>query len=258
MARAARSTALAPQVRPDLLLTEDEADLSSAAVDAFTIAIGGRTALLDTLVVADGTPEVHQIVRLLVDPRYGGWSLRRICALAGLTIADLFTAYRKALLVKAHLQATRLVTDNLVAVVDDVMKRSQPYEATCETCNGSASVTPEPTKLIPNPIAAPCLTCKGTGTLRCLPDLDRQKLALELGQLVQSRAGINIQQNSVSLTPGGAGGGGGAPGALEQLQQAVQAVLYPRASSTGESAEAPRAPIEAEIVDAPLGEASAP
>lgn len=226
MARKSVGGALAPSLRPDRALTPEEADLSSAAVDAFTVALGGRDVLLDTLAIADGTPEVHKIVTLLLDPRYGGWSLRRICAQAGLTIADLFGAYRKALVVKAHLQATRVVTEHLVAVVDDVMKRAQPYEITCPPCRGTGTYTPEPSKRVPNPTPGPCEPCQGTGRLLQTPDLDRQKVALELGQLLQQRGGLTVQQNNLSL-PGG-GGAIGTPGALEQLQQAVHEVLYPQ------------------------------
>jgi len=247
MAKPARAT-LAPQVRPDLSLTPDEADLSSAAVDAFTVAIGGRQALLDTLAVADGTPEVHKIVTLLVDGRYGGWSLRRICAFAGLSIADLFAAYRKALVVKAHLQATRIVTDNLVAVVDDVMRRAQPYEICCEACRGTGTYTPEPTKAQPNPSPLPCDACTATGRRLAVPDIDRQKVALELGQLLQQRGGLTLQQlqqNNLTLPSGGSIG---APGALEQLQQAVHEVLYPRATGQPPLSAGP-SPVEGTIVE---------
>jgi len=225
MGRKPATGAMVPAIRPDLSLSPEEADLSSAAVDAFTVAVGGRQALLDTLAVADGTPEIHQIVNFLIDARYADWSLRRICAQAGLTIADLFVAYRKALLVRAHLQATRVVTENLVQVVEDVMRRARPYEVTCDACQGTGSITPEPSKAMPNPEPGPCPPCAGTGRLLAIPDLDRQKVALELGQLLQQRSGISIQQNSLTLPPGSSPT---APGALEQLQQAVHASLYSR------------------------------
>lgn len=237
---------LVPALRPDLSLTPEEADLSSAAIDAFTVAIGGRAELLHALLVADGTPEVHKIVNLLIDPRYGGWSLRQICALGGLTIADLFTSYKKALLVRAHLQATRTVVAQLPAVVADLMERSRPYEVTCDRCGGLGAVTPEPTKATPNPTPGPCGPCRGTGKLLCLPDLDRQKVALELAQLLQQRGGINLQQNNLTLPAGG--GGSGAPGPLEQLQQAVHEVLYPRARIEVEAA--PRPPVVDGVVAA--------
>lgn len=217
---------LVPATRPDLSLSSAEADLSSAAVEAFAVALGGRQALLESLTVAGGTPDIDKITNLLLDPRYGGWSLRRLCRAAGLTIADLFLAYKKALLVRAHLQATKIVADQLVQVVTDVMRRSQPYEAICEGCKGLGQVTAEPSTKHPNPSPLPCPACGGLGRRTYLPELDRQKVALELGQLLQ-KSGINIQQNSLLLPAGGASST--TPGALEQLQQAVNEVLYPRA-----------------------------
>lgn len=232
--------------RPAVALSAVEADLAGAAIDQFAATLGGRAALLDTLSVANGSPEIDQIARLLDDPRYAGWSLRRLCHLAGITVADLFSAYRKALIVRAHVEATRKIVDALPGVVADVMARSQPYQETCRDCQGTTRYTPEPTKKEPNPVAEPCRACQATGTITILPDLDRQKVALELGQLLQSRTGISIQQNTLSLPP--AGGGAGV-GTLESLQQAVQAVLYPRAVP-----RSPEPPIatEGEIVDQPV------
>lgn len=239
---------LVPAVRPDLSLSAKEADLSAAALDAFTVALGGRQAVLDALLVASGNPEVDRITTLLIDPSYGGMSLRRLCTLAGLTVADLFVAYRKALLAKAHLQATKVVSDQLVKVVDDVMRRSQPYELTCGACEGLGTITPEPSKKQPNPSPERCRACQGRGKVTMEPDLDRQKVALELGQLLQTRGGITVQQNSLHLPAGGAGGGGA--GMLEQLQQAVHEVLYPRPRQSDPEpvVDATAPPLEGEVV----------
>ena len=210
--------------RPDLALTPEEADLSTAAIAAFTTAIGGRAKLLETLQVASDAPEVDGVVTLLMDPRYGGWSLRRICKAANLTIADLFAAYKKALIVKAHLQATQVVATHLVAVVDDVMKRSQPHEVACEGCHGMGTI---PLAVAGQPPApTECPACKGSGHVIAQPDLDRQKVALELGQLLTKGGGINLQQNT--LVAGGGGSATFGPGALDQLQQAVGEILTPR------------------------------
>lgn len=250
---ASKRVALVPALRPDLSLTDAEADLSAAAVDAFTVAIGGRQALLDALVVASGSADVDKVTNLLIDPRYGGWSLRRICALAGLSVADLFRAYQKALVVKAHLQATRIVTAQLTHVVDDIMRRSRPHDETCDSCEGTGTYTPEPSKKEPNPEPRSCPACRGRGSVHCQPDLDRQKVALELGQLIQRQGGISIAQNNLTL-PAGASSPT-APGALEQLQQAVHETLYPRARPLP-AASAPHAetPIDAEVLPDDEGE----
>jgi hypothetical protein len=232
-----------PAIRPPAHLTAEETDLSAAAIDAFTVAVGGRQQLLDTLAVANGAPDIDKVHRLLIDPSYAAWSLRKICRLAGLTVADLFVAYKKALIVRAHLEATQVIMGELVGVVQDVMARAQPQLHTCDTCHGTATYTPEPTKKRPNPEPIPCPTCKATGTVTEWPELDRQKVALELGQLLTSKAGILVQQNTL-VAPGG---GMGAPGPLETLQQAVQDVLYPRAVPSDRATTA-EPPIDAEIL----------
>jgi len=221
-----------------LSLTPEETDLSAAAVDAFTVALGGRSAVLDALQVANGTPEVDQITKLLIDPCYAGWSLRKLCALAGLTIADLFTAYKKAMLVKAHLRATRVVTDHLVQVVEDVMRRSQPHTIPCEGCGGRGTLAP-PAGAPALSIPVTCSRCQGDGTLLQQPDLDRQKLALELGQLVTKGGGITLTQQTL-VAPGNGFG----PGAIDQLQQAVATILTPRSRRAPPVIEATLIPAE--------------
>jgi hypothetical protein len=190
------------------------------------VALGGRAVLLETLQIANGTPEVDKILRLLDDPSYGGWTLRRLCNMAGLTIADLFKAYKSALLVKAHLQATKIVVDALPAVVDDVMRRSQPHEIPCEVCHGVGA----------------CKVCHDTGHILQPPELDRQKVALELGQLLTKGGGINLTQNQSTLVaPSGTGHGFGS---IDQLQQVVAEILTPRARR-------PSVVVEAQIVPGP-------
>jgi hypothetical protein len=229
MAKLSRGDALLPAAtRRETTLTPAEADLSASAIETFTKAVGGREALVEALSVASEAPEVEKIVLLLLDPRYETMTLRRICQMAGLTVADLFAAYRKAAIAEAHIKAAPIIAGKLVAVVDDVMTRGAPYEVPCTACAGLGTSTPEPTKDQPNPSLGPCRTCRGGGKLLAFPDLDRQKLALELGQLTTRSGGINIQQNLIAERAGSA-----APGALEQLQQAVGDILFNRPASGG-------------------------
>lgn len=224
-------------------LTPQEADLSASAIEAFTVALGGRDQLLQALLVADGSPDVDQVTNLLLDPRYAGWSLRKLCEMAGLTVADLFAAYKKSLLVKAHLEATRIVVQQLSAVVADVMARAQPFTVICEACHGLGSQTPDPTPAAPNPTPAPCPACRGTGQVLQAPDLDRQKVALELGQLLVKSGGITLSQQTL-VAPGASATVYGS-GALDQLQQAVGEILTPR---TRRPSGTP-APVDATIVE---------
>jgi len=216
--------ALTRRPRPDLHLTADEQDLSSAAVETFAAELGGRDGLLQVLAIGGQGGDLDTITTLLADPRYAGWSLRRICAKAGLTITELFTAYKSALLTRAQLASARVVARRLVGVVDDVMTRAQPHPVPCEACGGTGQTTLPPSAPDKRPEPMGCPTCQGKGTVTRLPDLDRQKVALELGQLLDRKGGISIQQNTLVAPPAAA-----APGALEQLQIAVQEMLYPRA-----------------------------
>lgn len=254
--RTSSGSALVPAAaitRPETRLTPEEADLSAAAIETFATAVGGRDALARALIVADAAPEVSRIVDLLIDPRYADFTVRRLCRDAGLTVVELFAAYKKALFVRAHLDAARAITSQLVGVVDDVMKRAQPYPIDCPRCQGVGQVTSEPTKDAPNPSPQVCDTCRGGGKLLQLPDLDRQKLALELGQLV-AKSGVSIafglQQNlHLPASPGG----GRQAGALEALQQAVGEILYPR---PGRAVEPPvDDPVDGTVVGADTGDA---
>jgi hypothetical protein len=206
----------------DILLSDQEATANGAAIDALVQALGGRPALLDTLAVAADAPEVEHIVSLLIDPRYDRTSLRSLCHLAGLTVVDLFAAVKKAMITKAHLVAYKAITDALVPVVEDVMKRAAPYEITCYGCGGEKTVmNPD----APTGDRITCPDCRGLGKLLQLPDLDRQKLALELGQLVQKSAGLQIQQNTLNLPPGVGSDGAKVGGTLVELQHAVRELL---------------------------------
>lgn len=217
--------------RPDgsgiTTLTLEEADLSAGAVMEFERALGGRDALIDVLAVADGAPEVAKVINLLLDTRYESFSLRRICLMTGLTVADFFAAYKKASIVRAHIQTAPIIAAKLVGVVEDLMTRAQPHYLTCMVCRGTGSITPEPTKEKPNPGPEPCKSCVD-GKQLVLPDLDRQKLALEVAELIKPRGGMVFNQANL-LNAGGGDRGLGSPGALEQLQQAASAVLFSRA-----------------------------
>jgi hypothetical protein len=181
------------------LLTDAELDANAGAVDAVIKALGGKGQILDTLAIAADAPEVEKVVALLLDPRYDGFSLRRLCQLAGLTVVDLFAAYKKAMVVQAHLLAYQTISARILPVVEDVMRRAAPYEIPCDECGGSAQVAVDAADGSRQTVS--CKVCAGQGKLVQLPDLDRQKLALELAQLVQKSAGISIQQNQVVTPP---------------------------------------------------------
>jgi hypothetical protein len=197
MPRLAPSALVPAAARAPELLTDVETELNIRAVEQFTAQLGGREQLTSALAVAEGDVGVEKVLTYLLDPRYDRWSLPRICRLAGLTIADFFIAYKRAVLAKAHIEATHIIAANLPPIVEDVMRLA-----------------------------------------RTEPTVERQKLALELGQLTEKRGGIVVQQNAIAATVSNH-----APGALEQFQQVVGDLLFsPRKKAP---------PIETEEEDLP-------
>jgi hypothetical protein len=187
--------------RQTSILTKEEAAASEAALDALVHVLGGKVQLLDTLAVACDVPEVEALLKLFLDPHHEKISLRMLCSMAGLTVVDLFSAYKKAMVVKAQLVAYQAITDAILPVVQDVMKRAAPYTIPCYDCAGSGSVK-DPEAKEGDPVQVTCPTCAGRKELLQLPDLDRQKVALELAQLVQKGTfGINLQQNNMTVPP---------------------------------------------------------
>lgn len=210
-----RSALVPTATRTATALTERELDLSGDAIETFAKAVGGRAKLLQVLAISDTDNSTDKVVNCLLDDEFDSWSLRKICTYAGITIADLFASYKKALFVQAHIEAAHLITRRLPPIIADVMERALPGTAECPRCHGIPTTLDCP----------PCPQCEGSGTIPTEPDLDRQKLALELGRLLERKAGVVMQQNNLA-TATAALANPASPGSLEQLQQAVGELLF--------------------------------
>jgi hypothetical protein len=238
---------------PASLVSEDEAlavDVAADAIHGFEKALGGRRAFIEALAI-DGSPAIRVLLSLLLDSHYDRYSLGQLAVHAKIGLTDLLRAYRNNRLARAQILAVDRIAARLPAVVEDVMRRAMPHEGQCSICRGTGKVLPEPTKRRPDPTPVKCGVCNGKGTRMILPDLERQKLALEIGELLRvPKNGPTVLQQ-FNFPGGGSGpvpGSSLVPGALEQMQQAVARVLYdPR-----RPIELP--PIEAEAV--PEGERS--
>ena len=190
------------------VLTDPDGLLHAEAIETFAKAVGGRERLADTLAVAGVSSEIEQITTLLLDPRYATWTLSRLCRMAGITVAQLFAAYRKASFARAHIEASHTIATRLPAVVSDVMDKALSD-----------------------------------------PTVERHKLALEVGQLLEKKGGLIVQQNNLAQTAIATG-----PGSLEQLQQAVGDVLFgPRRTAVAvDPVPDPTEPDDPEDEDDPL------
>lgn len=212
--------------------------------------VGGRAAVVGLLSLAPLTKDLQYVLGILGDPQQQGKSLAECCALANVLPGDLLKHLAAAALVRGKIQAAQRIGSGIPAVIEDIMRRAAPYEEACADCQGTASITPDPTPETPNPVPQPCDTCRGSGRLRYLPTLETQKLAVELAQLLPKSGGLQIavQQNNHQ---GSTGGGTMGMGALERLQLATDRVIYEgegRGRPPGETEEGEDQEVEGEVL----------
>lgn len=213
--------------------------------------LGGRDALVGMLALAPLTPDLHFILGLLGDPRSKGQSLAAICAMGNVLPGELLRQLASAALLRGKVLAQQKIATGIAAVAEDVMRRAAPYEDVCNGgCSGTGSITQDPSPTNPNPGPEPCEVCRGTGKLIYRPDLERQKLAIEMAQLLPKSGGINIlnQQNN----QGGSVSGG--QGLAEQVTKLTDRILY----GSGTLEEAQERPVIDSAADPGAEHARAP
>jgi hypothetical protein len=184
--------------------------------------LGGREALMGVLALNTRSQALTELMGLLADPLHDRDNLGVLCFQAGVTTGDLLSAYQSGLMHFAQTLAKREVAEHLPAVTRDVMVRAQPIEESCWPCRGTGIILIPATKTEPE-VEEACNTCQGTGRVTRIPELDRQKAALDLGEMFPKKGGLSIgvQQINNQGQPAPTAGG-----TLEKLQQAVSAVLY--------------------------------
>lgn len=197
-------TSLAP-ARPDsaTLATYDQAAVAKA-VDALEVAAGGRAKLIAALLGAPPSDDLAYVVNLIASPDMDARKLSQICRAGKITVGELLEAYKRGVYAQMQLQVMSRIAEHTPAVVEDVLLRAQPHQITCFACKGSL-VTPNPkADQKDEPPVLPCTVCLDanrvpTGLIEVLPDLDRQKLALDLANLLpkkQPMIAIDARQQS--------------------------------------------------------------
>jgi RecJ-like exonuclease len=124
----------------------------------------------------------------------------------------------------AHVRSTRIIADQLPIVTADVMRLAQTHEIYCPTCRGDGTVEELDADGHSTGNSVVCDACRGTGKILEASDIDRQKLALEIGELLKKdiKHQTTIVDASQHLTTTFM-----ASTSLERLQQAVRDTLYP-------------------------------
>src|SRR5678815_5384007 len=171
----------------------------------FEKAVGGRGKILEILSHSQGSgPDLDQLLGMIADPRNDEKNLATICMIAGVGFPKLLVLFRDAGVARAQLAAMRRVWDTLPEVAGDVMARSVTHLIKCGACGGSGKLTEvhftKPKKgEVPDPpqqLEIMCDGCQGTGAREAQPDLERQKLALEIGGMIKRGPGaVNVQVN---------------------------------------------------------------
>jgi hypothetical protein len=215
------------------------------ACKTFETAVGGRGALVAHLAHGDLKARDDLLVGAIADPRNDVHSLARICMLYGLKFADLLQLFRGAGFVKAQLAAMQKVWTKLPDVAGDVMDRSVPHNIVCSTCAGEKTVHKK--KYAGKELEEwdeTCEDCAGRGFLQAQPRLDTQKVALQLGGLL-NKEGVGVQVN-VSQAQGQMAG---MDQGFADFFRRSDRVLYPEMEEAEE-------PVEAEVVSEEEAEAS--
>jgi hypothetical protein len=201
----------------------------SRTLNAVERELGGREELLRVLDLAPVTTPIANLRTLLANPANRKTVLAQLALRADVSTGEILKAYQAGVKLYAQTLAAREVAIQLPQVTKDVMARALPQHVECLACHGSKK----------DDDGKKCLPCHGKGWITEIPDLDRQQVALELGDLMPKKGGGNI---AIGITNNPSGGSPNASpgGFLETLQQAVAQVLYTTPSRP--------APIEAEIV----------
>lgn len=152
----------------------------AVAIDQLEATLGGRDKLIDALVGLPDAAGLDYVVGLFADPRSDCRKLSELCRAGGVSVGEVLEAVKRGLLLAPTLQAMRTVAEKLPPVVEDVMLRAAPHHIPCGACAGLTTVAGATIDSPP----VPCPTCRGLGTTLILPDLDRQKVALDLARLL--------------------------------------------------------------------------
>lgn len=219
------------------------------AVDQFEADLGGRGKLVEILAGLAPDDKLVETLGLLADPSNDQIPLSRLCRAGGITLAELYEATRKGILVKPLLLALHQMADKIAPIVEDIMQRAAPHDVPCPNCQGtctSPGATPDAPPIV-------CTACKGSGVTRVLPELDRQKLALELARLLPKKGVDTVVMGAGSV----ANLGGGTVGSMSSLLTAThQLPARPKSVGRGRTPRVPNA--GAPVVTSPADVAGSP
>lgn len=195
-----------------------------AASDALESDLGGRETIVATLLTSPIPPDLEGLVALLADPAHAVTPLYQVAQLGGSSLPAFLHVYQTAILQRARLASLQHVAQGLPAVAEGSMVLATVREDTCRRCKGIGTIHRTgriPKGQTPEDRIVECPGCHGAGSTTITPKVDQQRLALELGGLVEGKGpavAVNVTQNQAQFAPGPAGD-------LVAMQRAVHQIL---------------------------------
>lgn len=238
------------------LIPLDAPEILEKALAELENKLGGRDALANSLQLVPGlTQEETTLVFLLANPENRKKSLAYLAGSVGTTVGKVLELFTKGEASAAYVQAMRKFYRQLPAISEDVAARALPNWRTCGVCRGKGvlrnryKILDEDGEPV-SPIkwkweTERCLTCEGQGQVEQVPDLERQKLALEAGGIIKGKGGIIIDQSQQTLNAGSITMIKSSP----DFRTATDRLLYPGKSKPSLVESTVPEPIEAEVVE---------
>lgn len=219
-------TALAKRDRSEVDLAHYDAADAARAIDAIETAVGGRAAVVAALTLAPETDDLAYVIRLIADPSQDTRDLSAICRAGGVKIGEIIHALKQGLYARMLIQTTATITSHSPAVVEDIMVRAQQHYIDCPTCRGTLLIYDRSQADPRNAPKIPCDACENpdgipTGKVLVYPDLDRQKVALDLANLLPKKTAPSVVVDNRSVSFGDA-----SPEGLDRLLAATDDILY--------------------------------
>lgn len=219
----------------------------AAIIDGVEAELGGREQLLATLAHLPGDdPDTAYLLGLLADPRQSTTALSKLCRAGNVSLDEFLTAFKAGANIQMFVRTTRALAQFIPGVVTDVLVRAQPHDLPCVVCRGRGNVPAmDPKTNAPDldkpPV--PCTACDARGVQTHQADLDRQKLALSMANLLpKAGPAVAIDNRSVTVTDT-------SPQGFARLLEATDALLHGR--HVRRTADVDVAPIEKIVVDPP-------
>lgn len=162
-------------------------------------ALGGRESLSDTLLDLEdidshdpGIQKITLLARMLVDPKHQSKSLATLCSDVGLSVGKFLQLFHKAKGARALTVAISKLHDRLPEIADDIAKKSVTRKVRCWSCGGMGKRRDDKGAITKEP----CPLCRGRGFDIEHSDVERQKLAAQITNLVQPAGSPKVQVNT--------------------------------------------------------------